>query len=307
MADSAAYFAAKSVGLSRCGGRKPSTLNQAARHNLREIQAELGARSHIDPDRTSQNLLIHGPRTAAGVQTMADQLLTDNGIDVKRLRRDHCQAIEIIFSVAPGALRDPIDYFHRCTDWIGSAMNLPIVSGVIHFDEAAPHAHVLLLPVSKGKHLGSSPIGAAALRDLRERFFTAVAGPAGLKRMGAKLAGNLKRQAVRAVIDRCERMGLPRSMGVLWPDYRSAIERDPTYAVIALGICSDDLRNPIGFAQSHEKDRSLSCVGFANQMPVRSLAELWERVGCKAPVIVRQRGQKGIRSVIETEGLSAHA
>ena len=37
------FIAAKTTGLSRQGGRRPSTLRQAARHNLREIQAELGA------------------------------------------------------------------------------------------------------------------------------------------------------------------------------------------------------------------------------------------------------------------------
>lgn len=40
---SAYHFAVKTIGLSRCNGRKPCALLEAARHNLREIQAERGA------------------------------------------------------------------------------------------------------------------------------------------------------------------------------------------------------------------------------------------------------------------------
>ena len=45
------YFAVKSIGLSTVGGRKPCDLITAARHNLREIQAELGAVGRIDASR----------------------------------------------------------------------------------------------------------------------------------------------------------------------------------------------------------------------------------------------------------------
>ena len=53
MAESIAHFAVKSIGLSRVNGRKPCTLLEAARHNLREIQAEQGATGHIDPNPVS--------------------------------------------------------------------------------------------------------------------------------------------------------------------------------------------------------------------------------------------------------------
>lgn len=289
--DEAAYFAAKSVSMSRCGGRKPSSLLQAARHNLREIQAELGASGHINAMRTRDNVVLHGPGTAEAVQTRASELLAAAAVDMATKRRDHCQAVEVVFSLPPGTPVDPLAYFRRCLDWVAAAMGLPVLSAVVHLDEAAPHAHVLLLPLAKGVHVGSAPIASAALRELRDRFFAAVAGPAGLKRSGARLAGNAKRQAVRAVIGRCEAMGIPESLGTLWGVLRAAIERDPTQAVQALQIPHEALRNPIGIdpnpigiAEGAEKDRTLSCVGFAIQKPIESLPELWARVGCRALV-----------------------
>ena len=65
------YFAVGTVGLSKRNGRKPSTLMQAIRHNRREIQAELGAHSHIDATSTQHNETIAGAGNAAAVVALA--------------------------------------------------------------------------------------------------------------------------------------------------------------------------------------------------------------------------------------------
>jgi len=111
------------VGLSTVNGRKPCTLLQAAKHNLREIQAKLECSKHIDPERTMLNSIVAGPATAAGVQDMADELLAQHGIG--RLRRDHCQAIEAVFSLPIGTSIDHSSYFANCARWIDGACRLP--------------------------------------------------------------------------------------------------------------------------------------------------------------------------------------
>ena len=42
----------------------------AARHTLREIQAELGAGGTIDPTRMGMNVVMHGPGDAADVRVL---------------------------------------------------------------------------------------------------------------------------------------------------------------------------------------------------------------------------------------------
>lgn len=184
MAESIAHFAVKSIGLSRVNGRKPCTLLEAARHNLREIQAEQGAMGHIDHTRTQHNTVLHGPAAAAEVHAQAGALLGAVGIVPDKLRRDHCQAIEAVFSLPQhAAVADTADYFAKCLAWLAGALSLPVLSAVVHRDESATHLHVLLLPLKDGAHVGSAPIDRAALKRLRENFFAKVAGPAGLQRL----------------------------------------------------------------------------------------------------------------------------
>jgi len=59
-------FLAKSIGRSTRCGRKSVTLSQAARHNLRELQAERGSRAHITTAHTSLNCVLHGPTESKG-------------------------------------------------------------------------------------------------------------------------------------------------------------------------------------------------------------------------------------------------
>lgn len=288
VAESLSHFAVKSIGLSRVNGRKPCTLLEAARHNLREIQAEQGATGHIDPRRSRLNQVMAGPSTAADVQALAMALMVDAGVVVAGLRRDYSQAIEVLFSLPSDSAIEPGHYFAAALDWLKAAMPLPVLSAVVHHDEAAVHLHVLLLPLMNGKHVGSSPIERAPLKRLREEFFSKVAGPAGLQRQAAKLRGTVKQWAVVAVMRECERQGLPAKNGRLWSVFAAAIERNPLTALNALGIDLESIRpgcnalprvpaakpigiedNPIGIEVQVQCGASLSCVGIAGQAAAR--------------------------------------
>ena len=299
MSEPIAIFSVKSIGLSRVNGRKPCTLLDAARHNLREIQAELGAVGRIDPTRTKLNEVVAGPASAKAVQAEALALLAAAG--VQKLRRDHCQAVELLFSLPPTAgLADQSAYFAKCLAWVTPTMRLPVLSAVIHRDEPAPHMQVLLLPLLGREHVGGAPIGLAAFKRLRDRFFAKVAGPAGLSRQSAKLYGAPKQWAVTAVLNRCAALALPAANGPLWPVVVEAIRREPTPYLRALGIDVNSIRpasaepepNPTGIAANPvgiETDQSLTCVGIAQssaaqnaQTAACTLGELWQLVGCKS-------------------------
>ena len=284
MSGDVAVFAVKSIGLSSVNGRKPCTLLQAARHNLREIQAELGAASHIDAARISQNVILSGPDTAAGVDELARQHLA--GVDTSKLKRDHCQAIEAVFSLPAVSVTEGMPYFSACLQWIGQAMLLPVLSAVVHVDEEATHMHVLMLPIKAGKHAGGAPIAREQLRTLRESFFANVAGPHGLKRDSAKMRGSVKKWAIEAILQKCGVLGYRDAIGALWPVLVAAIERDPLPALRALEIEPNAIRpiaearaiglevgtdteqkRPIGLAETGGEIEALSCVGLAIPTP----------------------------------------
>ncbi len=334
MAESIAHFAVKSIGLSRVNGRKPCTLLEAARHNLREIQAEQGATGRIDPTRTHGNTVLHGPATAAEVCAHAEALQAGAGIVRGSLRRDHCQAIEAVFSLPQqAAVPEPAEYFAKCLAWLAGALALPVLSAVVHRDESAMHLHVLLLPVKDGAHVGSAPIDRAALKRLRERFFAKVAGPAGLKHAGAKVRGIAKQWAIAAVLRRCEVLGLPATNGPLWPYVVACIERDPTAAMLALGIDVNTIRpsdkpphsepptspigiasNPIGFQKEGEKHQTLSCVGFAHSTPskqplpaITSPGKLWAIVGRRSQWTAPHQDRLRVARAAQQQAIARHS
>jgi hypothetical protein len=265
VANDIAYFSVKSIGLSKIGGRKPCSLNDAARHNLREIQSELGAIGRIKPMQTIHNCVIAGSKSADSVVSTVKELIKAAGVDPSRKRRDYCQAIELLFSLPAESKIEPTQYFRKCLRWAESVYELPVLSAVVHLDESSPHCHVLLLPLSrKGHYLGSSPISRPETKKRVESFFAEVASPVGLKRQAAKMHGAVKTAAIKLVLDECCVNGLPAANGPLWPVFEAAIKKDPVPALDALNIDSETVRN----AYMLESCVNLSGVGESKPYPV---------------------------------------
>jgi len=294
MANDVAYFAVKSISLSKINGRKPCSLKDAARHNLREIPSEFGAIGRINPMKTPKNWVMHGSGDADGVVALALEISTNAGVDLCHKRHDYCQAIELIFSLPDKSEIEPRQYFEKCLQWVERAYALPVLSAVVHMDESAPHCHVLLLPLNReGRYVGSAPLEKPETKKKIESFFVQVAGPAGLNRQGAKLRGGIKQAAIRVVLEQCGVLGLPDANGPLWPVFEAGIKRDPAPALEALSInrqaISDAYKlqiieqtNPIGIEAITPQTQTLSCVGI-DQPPCPAKAANY----CKPPNISR--------------------
>ena len=236
-------FAVGTIGLSKCNGRKPSTLLQAARHNRRAIQAEQGARGHIDPARMVFNETLAGPATPAEVDALAKALMAAAGVDIAKLRRDYTQAIEVLFSLPPDSGIDDGWYFRCCVDWAGQQFGaVNILSADIHRDESAPHLHVLVLPLVNNRMVGSAIKGRKETAAMRESFFVNVAKVFGLKKPVGRLMGAARSEAVQAVRHALEtrRDGLLQS--ALREVVNRLIERDPAPFMAALGVAIETAR-----------------------------------------------------------------
>lgn len=292
-------FAVGTIGLSKRSGRKPSTLVQAARHNRREIQAELGAAGHIDASRMDHNETLVGPDTAAGVVALAGALMAGAGVDASKLRRDHVQAIELLFSLPPGTAIDDGRFFRQCVAWAGQHFGVHnILSAVIHRDESAPHLHALMLPLNDGRMRGGDLIDRAGLQKLRESFYRDVAKPFGLTKPASRLAGAARADGVQAVIQALKTGQDAILRSVLYQVVKQAIERDPAPYMAAMGIevqaparkpaktmaeiftspgkgaktertvkpiaFAGADQNAIAFENDRQKHRKLSCVAFAD-------------------------------------------
>jgi hypothetical protein len=290
-------FAVGTIGLSKCNGRKPSTLLQAARHNRRAIQAEQGARGHIDPSRIVLNETLAGPATPAEVAALAKALMAGAGVDVAKLRKDYTQAIEVLFCLPPDTAIDDGHYFRRCVEWAGQHFGVVnILSADIHRDEAAPHCHVLVLPLVNNKMVGSALKGRKETAAMRESFYSTVAKSFGLKKPVSRLVGAARGQAVAAVHQALETMQDGLLHSALRETVNRMIERDPAPFMAALGLTVEaakpakqpktmaeiftspgkgaktiaiERKRPktIAIEKAQEKHQSLPCVVFGEPAP----------------------------------------
>lgn len=271
----------------------------AARHNLREIQAERGAGSNIDPLRTKLNYVLQGAGSAADVAKLAQALMDD--AEVKPLRKDAVRCLEIIFSLPPQSVIEHGKFFPDCVAWTKRYFNVPILSAIVHLDESAPHCHVLLLPLVDARMVGSGLFGnRATLQALHAAFHVQVGQAHGLARQATQKRHSavVRREAADMVLAalKVNQSGLDGGvMGLL----RDCIAHNPEPLIQALKLTMPrkqskhktfaaimtqnkpekpigfDRKKPIGFAAgtSDEKDRTLSCVGFGKSPPPVSPAE----------------------------------
>lgn len=151
----------------------------AAKHNLREIAAEIGADGHIDPARIADNFILRGPSTAKEVAALAKSLMDAAG--VLKCRKGAVTALELLFTLPAASNIDPRRYFEQATAWAEQYFGVPVLSCIGHLDEGSPHAHALLLPLVNGR-MGGSDLhgGKAKLAAMQTSFHEAVGAPHGL-------------------------------------------------------------------------------------------------------------------------------
>lgn len=278
----------------------------AARHNLREIQAEIGADSHIDPLKTSQNVVLRGAGRAADVAAEAVNLMEQTQLK-KPLQKNGVHGLEILFSLPSLSGIAEVDYFTDAVAWAEQFFQIPILSAVIHNDEATPHCHAIMLPLFDGRMIGSALVGnRTRLLAMQADFHAKVGQGYGLKRgepskrySGAarvlaadrvvtalrRIKNSLDDPAIRDALRDAIAETMPVHLMELFkldvPEVRTP--KPKTFASIMIQnkperknkkpIGNGEGVKPIGFATviSTPKDQTLSCVGFQSQpLPVQS-------------------------------------
>jgi hypothetical protein len=275
----------------------------AAKHNHRELAAELGADNHIDPTRSVLNRVLRGESTAAGVAAHAKSLMHAAG--VHKPRKDAVLGIEFIFSLPQGSGKDEAGFFEAATKWVEDTFDGEVISAIMHLDESAPHVHVIVLPLVKGHMVGSSlvwpygPVHDAFHQQVGQRF--GLAQKAKHKRLGAAI----RRQAIDAAF-----AVLQANSALSDEVLRMLLEphrEDPTSLMAVLNLAmpgppvikgsfvatmtkpckpeqlTTSRTKPIGFDgfNDSEKDQSLCTVGFGELTPASASAPR----PCDAPVI----------------------
>ena len=224
----------------------PGHLRVAARHNLRELQAEFGADSHIDASRIGDNVILAGPTTAGEVVALSDELMAEVGAKVKR--KDAVRAVELLFSLPPKISIDVDAFFADAVEWVRGFFRVPILSAVIHKDEAAPHCHVLMLPLVDGRMMGSDLVGnRARLRSMQSAFYESVGlryglvRPKAAKRHSAASRRKAAELAYTAIVSDSKLLIRP----IVGDAIVDAFRRDPEPLLNAIGIAMPIQQKPL--------------------------------------------------------------
>ncbi len=229
-----AFIGIKTISLSTRGAHKPCSIERAVAHNKRE---EFHPDERHDPARRNMNRTLAGQATAAGVMGFYNDVVADAGIDRSKLRKDHVQSLECMFSLEPGTQVDALAYFEWCTRWAESKFgSANLLSSDVHFDEHQPHCHVLFAPLRQGKWTGGNDLDGAKLNALRDDFFDQAFEHWGLLRPVEKLRGEVLRAGVAAVLDELRRTSDPMLSSPAWPCVLRFIASDPRSLMAHYGI-----------------------------------------------------------------------
>ncbi len=217
----------------------PGHLLAAARHNKRAIQAEKGADSSIYTEFSACNQSLHGPTTPEEVAMLAKKLVAEAGI--KTLRKDAVRAVEVLFCLPTHHKFDDTKYFNDCLRWTESHFGGVILSADIHRDEAAPHCHILILPLINNRMVGSDMMGNKfKLVEHHESFYKNVGMTWGLRKPNSKLRGKAKKAASNSVIQHLRNTSDPVLRSAIWSTLRGQIESDPAPHASALGLTLEE-------------------------------------------------------------------
>ena len=171
----------------------------AMRHNLREIAAEIGAASHINPRRIKLNQVIYGQNSSQGIERIRARLL--KRLKIEKPRKNAVHAIEALISITPHAPINQLAFFLAARDWLKVNYGGLMLHAVIHNDEEAPHMHVLILPIVDKRLQGNALMGNRnRLIRLQADFYAQVCAPFGFSKPKPK-SSNSEKQAGQAVID----------------------------------------------------------------------------------------------------------
>ncbi len=155
-------------------------LKNALKHNLRQIPRELGENRHIDPEKCSLNLnLVGGTDPSKIARETEAKIVEATG---KKLRRNGVLALEYVVSLRPNTVVDINGYFPAVIEWLEDYLGCPIISAVVHLDEASPHMHVIVLPLRHERMMGSALVGYKGdLAALKQSHFKSVGQRFGLQ------------------------------------------------------------------------------------------------------------------------------
>ena len=214
-------------------------------------------KDNIDPKRSKLNYCLTAPATPASIAAHANGQMLNAGIE--RKRKNGVIAVEVLFSLPIDRhSQDTRPFFNDCYSWLHKTFAGELLSFDVHLDEAAPHAHALILPLIDRKMQGNKMIGGTGnLMRLINLFHKEVAKHYGLSRSDYKRYNSADKASVAlAVLNRLQGDSIMKSS--VWAWAREAIQADPfplaqMLAIVSAKPSSKKAKSFVDHKRSHGK------------------------------------------------------
>lgn len=198
----------------------------AMQHNKRTLQKERGASANIDANRTPLNYSLASDEAPQQTAMHAKVQMVKAGID--KPRKNGVMAVEVLFSLPIDRHdQDTTQFFIDCYEWVKLNFAGELLAFDIHLDEAAPHAHALILPLIDGKMQGDKVKGDKANSyRLQNKFHADVARHHGLSQSLRKRMTTMDKQELDKLVVTQLKTD-PVMLSSVWACVRDAIRKDP--------------------------------------------------------------------------------
>jgi hypothetical protein len=146
-----------------------------------------------------------------------------------------------VISLPPNSGIDERAFFTDALAWAEGYFEVPILSAIIHNDEAAPHCHILMLPLFNGRMIGSRLFGSKQrLQATQASFFEQVGQCYGLARQTPRkrLSATFRRKLAGMVADYLKRNPKSLNEPTILDALRDVIvsSENPILLIDALGL-----------------------------------------------------------------------
>lgn len=214
-------------------------------------------KDNIDPAKSSFNYSLTNVAAPEAITSHANSQMLAAGLVKRRL--NGVMAVEVLFSL-------PIDwhtkntrpFFSDSMAWVKQTFAGELLSFDVHPDEAAPHAHALILPLVDGKMQGNKMIGGKGnLMRLINLFHKDVAKNYGLSRSDYKRVNSAdKARLALAVLNRLHGDSIMKSS--VWAWAIEAIKADPfplaqMLTIVSAKPTSKKVKSFVDHKRSHGK------------------------------------------------------
>lgn len=246
----------------------------AAKHNLRKLRGGKGGYNGIDCRRTPLNYILFGANDFAEIVSVAQSLMDEAGI--KSLRKDAVRAVEAVISLPPNSNVESKSFFSDSLDWVRDYFAVPVISAVVHCDQTNLHCHILIIPIVKGRMVGSKLVGnKQKLQSMHVDFNQRVGQRHGLTHQprGLHPVASELHLSCHDILETIK--AHPKRLGE--PELCNAILDAFSYnrAAILSALKSNTLDiNPIGFEAPLATQHEINPIGFSDTSTERELQSL---------------------------------